>query len=29
MIITGTEVGTASPGGRLEINVAVHSFNKQ
>jgi hypothetical protein len=27
MIITGAEVGTASPGGCLEINVTVHSFN--
>jgi hypothetical protein len=29
MIITGAEVGTVSPGGRLEINVTVHSFNEQ
>ena len=28
-IITGAEVGTASPGGRLEIDVTVHSFNEQ
>lgn len=29
MIITGAEVGTASPGGLLEIDVNVHSFNEQ
>ena len=29
MIITGAEVGTASPAGRLEINITVHSFNEQ
>ena len=29
MIITGAEVGAASPEGRLEINVTTHSFNEQ
>lgn len=29
MIITGAEDGTASPAGRLEINITAHSFNKQ